>query len=97
MRIKRKNLGRAATNADQALRQIPDVRGPVVARGKALIADLNYPSAKQLRAVAGVLAAQWQNGQLGAELPGAAEPSPESGAGRSGRELQTMPLDASKE
>jgi hypothetical protein len=82
MRSKRQNLRRTATSVDQLLRQIPGVRGPVVARGKALIADPNYPSAKQIRAVAGVLAAQWQNGRLGAELPGAAEPSPESGAGR---------------
>ena len=37
----------------------PDVRSEVVARGKALIADPNYPSQAQLKAVAAVLAGCW--------------------------------------
>lgn len=43
-----------------ALSEVPDVRAEMVARGKALIADPNYPSKAQLRKVAEVIAANWQ-------------------------------------
>ena len=39
------------------LANTPDVRAEEVARGKALVADPNYPSKEQLRKVASVLAA----------------------------------------
>jgi hypothetical protein len=41
---------------DQALANEPDVRAEKVARGKALIADPNYPSKEQLKKIAGLLA-----------------------------------------
>ena len=40
----------------QALAETPDVRADKVARGKALIADPNYPSKEQMRKIAGLLA-----------------------------------------
>ncbi|HEY0550511.1 MAG TPA: flagellar biosynthesis anti-sigma factor FlgM [Verrucomicrobiae bacterium] len=40
----------------QALANEPDVRAEQVARGKALIADPNYPSQAQLKKIAGLLA-----------------------------------------
>lgn len=39
-----------------ALREIPDVRAEAVARGKALVADPNYPSAEQVKSIARLLA-----------------------------------------
>jgi hypothetical protein len=39
------------------LASVPDVRAEEVARGKALVADPNYPSKEQIRKIAGVLAA----------------------------------------
>ena len=38
----------------------PDVRAEEVARGKALVADPNYPSTEQIRKIARVLAANWK-------------------------------------
>jgi hypothetical protein len=40
----------------QSLAETPDVRAEKVARGKALIADPNYPPKEQMKAIAGVLA-----------------------------------------
>ena len=40
----------------QSLAETPNVRAEKVTRGKALIADPNYPSAEQIRAIAGLLA-----------------------------------------
>jgi hypothetical protein len=40
----------------QTLANEPDVRAEKVARGKALIADPNYPSKEQLKKIAGLLA-----------------------------------------
>ena len=45
-----------------ALRTVPDVRAEVVARGKALIADPNYPSKRQMTKIAGLLAEHWMRG-----------------------------------
>ena len=41
-----------------ALRDVPDVRADAVARGRALVADPNYPSQEQIKAMAKVLAAR---------------------------------------
>ena len=60
MRIERNKTMLAIAEVEvQALESVADVRGDVVARGKALIADPNYPSKQQLRAVARVLARKW--------------------------------------
>jgi hypothetical protein len=44
---------------DKTLSNMPEVRAEEVARAKALVADPNYPSPKQMEKVAGVLAANW--------------------------------------
>ena len=46
---------------NQALTSTPDVRAERVARGKALIADPNYPSKEQVKAIAGILAENWNS------------------------------------
>jgi hypothetical protein len=43
----------------QALNRTPDVRTEKVARGKALVADPNYPSREQIKKIANLLAANW--------------------------------------
>lgn len=40
--------------------RLEEVRRDVVARGKMLIADPNYPDARTMRGVAGVLARHWR-------------------------------------
>jgi hypothetical protein len=50
-------------------------RAETVARGKALIADPNYPSASQMAKVANILAAKWQAGTLNDQLPECVSPS----------------------
>jgi hypothetical protein len=47
------------TNEILALAYTPEVRAEQVARGKALVADPNYPSREQLKQVASLLAASW--------------------------------------
>lgn len=48
--------------ADQGnAERLADVRRRVVARGKVLVADPNYPDLKTLNAVARVLARNWQD------------------------------------
>jgi 2,4-dienoyl-CoA reductase-like NADH-dependent reductase (Old Yellow Enzyme family) len=60
MRIERNKIMLAIADVEvQALESVADVRAEMVARGKALIADPNYPSKEQLRGVARVLARQW--------------------------------------
>ena len=44
---------------DMALAEVPEVRASEVARGKALVADPNYPSVAQIQKIAGVLTAHW--------------------------------------
>src|SRR4051794_23029751 len=46
------------------LANTPEVRADVVARGKALVADPNYPSKETLQRVAGVLAADLKRDRL---------------------------------
>jgi hypothetical protein len=41
---------------DRALASVPDVRPEAVSRAKALIADPNYPSARNLKQLSGFLA-----------------------------------------
>jgi hypothetical protein len=41
------------------LERLADVRRPVVARGRELIADANYPDKKTIRSVARLLARHW--------------------------------------
>jgi hypothetical protein len=54
------NLDSASScSLEMSLAAVPDVRASKVARGKALIADPNYPSGLQLRSVARVLVKQW--------------------------------------
>ena len=45
----------------QALADAPDVRAEKVARGKALVADPNYPSKEQIKKMAGILAGHLSN------------------------------------
>ena len=45
---------------NQSLAATPEVRADQVARAKALIADSNYPSEKQLDKIANLLARNWQ-------------------------------------
>ena len=54
----------------QALTEMPDVRPEQVARGKALIADPNYPSLEQLKKIARVLAANWNGADAHSDLSG---------------------------
>lgn len=49
----------SSCSLEMSLAAVPDVRASEVARGKALIADPNYPSRQQLRSVARVLIQQW--------------------------------------
>ena len=46
---------------NRALDNTPDVRAEKVARGKALLADPNYPSKEQVKKIASLLAARWDN------------------------------------
>lgn len=60
MRIERDTDMLAIADVEvQVLESVPDVRAEMVARGKALIADPNYPSKEQLKGVASVLARKW--------------------------------------
>ncbi len=45
----------------QALADAPDVRAEMVARGKALVADPNYPSKEQVKKIAMILAGHLDN------------------------------------
>lgn len=47
------------TEVAARLERLADVRSTVVARGKALIADPNYPNKKTTRAIAQLLATKW--------------------------------------
>lgn len=42
----------------------PEVRAEMVARGRALVANPNYPSKDQIGKIATLLAANWANGSL---------------------------------
>jgi hypothetical protein len=54
------NLDSASScSLEMSLAAVPDVRASEVARGKALIADPNYPSRQQLQSMARVLVKQW--------------------------------------
>jgi hypothetical protein len=44
---------------ESQLAQMPDTRADVVARGRRLVADANYPSLDIIRVIADNLAAQW--------------------------------------
>jgi hypothetical protein len=44
--------------------EAPDVRAEVVARGKALIANPNYPSTEQVKSIAKLLAGELQHERL---------------------------------
>lgn len=46
-------------DVDLTLSAVPDVRADVVARGKALVANPNYPSKAQIKSIARVLAQHW--------------------------------------
>jgi len=64
MLIKRNNLTAVSkTISSQTISETPDIRADVVSRGKALVANPNYPSRQQLQAVATLLAKNW-NGAL---------------------------------
>ncbi len=54
----------------QASAHPSDVRAEMVARGKALIADPNYPSPEQIEKIASLLAAKWANGTLRPDIVG---------------------------
>jgi hypothetical protein len=56
----------------EALAETPDVRADKVARGKALIADPNYPSKDQMKRIAGLLAEK----MAGRDLSSNPAPSP---------------------
>jgi len=56
-------LSDESRHQDQTLANEPEVRAEKVARGKALIADPNYPSKEQLKKIAGLLAENL-NGRL---------------------------------
>lgn len=63
MLIERNNLRAAAKSIPtQAMIKTPDVRAEKVSRGKALVADPNYPSKDQIKKIASVLAAKWKGG-----------------------------------
>jgi hypothetical protein len=53
----------ASERLNQALANTTEVRADQVARAKALVADPNYPSEKQMSKIAGLLAANWQSGE----------------------------------
>jgi Flp pilus assembly CpaE family ATPase len=63
MRIERKNLTAASEVLPMpSLAEIPEVRAEKVARGKALVADPNYPSREQIKQMADLLAANLARG-----------------------------------
>jgi hypothetical protein len=70
----------ASSNQTPVARDKAQIRAEKVARGKALIADPNYPSAAHMAKVASVLAAKWGNGTLDAELPECAGSDHKEGA-----------------
>ena len=77
-----------------------EIRAETVARGKALIANPNYPSTEQMATVANILAAKWQAGTLEENLPeceNLAEPDPSPGQNASfgcrGAALPTVAAD----
>lgn len=51
----------ASEQLNQTVTSTPDVRAEMVARGKALIANPNYPSKEQVKAIAGMLAENWNS------------------------------------
>jgi hypothetical protein len=55
------SVSEVSSNLEFALSQAPDVRAAKVARGKALVADPNYPSREEIRQIARLLAARWQD------------------------------------
>jgi len=74
----------------QALADAADVRAEKVARGKALVADPNYPSKEQIRKIAGILAGHLSNCESGPSESKARDlavtrPVPETGPGLSVR------------
>lgn len=46
---------------NEALANTPEVRAEKMARARALVADPNYPSRAQIKQVARLLAANWEN------------------------------------
>lgn len=71
MRIKQNNLPAGTKSIqNQALTKTPDVRAENVARGKALIADPNYPSQEQIKKIANLLAANWERANSSSQLLG---------------------------
>ena len=56
--------GDESLHFQQALADAADVRAEKVARGKALVADPNYPSKEQLKKVAGILAGHLSNCEI---------------------------------
>jgi hypothetical protein len=70
MRIERNNLRNVKPICKcENLGSTPEIRADVVARGKALIADPNYPSKQQIGKIATLLAAKWDGGLPAAEAP----------------------------
>ncbi|HTD68016.1 MAG TPA: hypothetical protein VK846_15940 [Candidatus Limnocylindria bacterium] len=49
----------ASSRIEEAKMAAPDARAEEVARGKALIADPNYPSQEQVQRISSLLAAHW--------------------------------------
>jgi hypothetical protein len=70
MQTESKNRRATSHHHFQTSAQSSAVRAEMVARGRALIADPNYPSNEQMKKVAGVLAAKWQNGTLQPDMVG---------------------------
>ena len=70
MQIERNNLQTVnpLLNAEN-LGSAPEIRADVVARGKALIADPNYPSVHQVEKIATLLAAKWDDRLPQGEAP----------------------------
>ena len=65
MRTERNNLMAGINgNCSDTLSKLPDVRMATIMRGKALIADPNYPSQEQIRKIAKLLARKLEQENL---------------------------------
>ena len=62
MRIERSEVAMATEIFKAELSEVPDVRAEAVARGRALVADPNYPSKEHMRRVAHLLAGKLRDG-----------------------------------
>jgi hypothetical protein len=62
MRIERSEVVMASEISEAGLGEVPDVRAEMIARGKALIADPNYPSREHMKRVAQLLAGKLRDG-----------------------------------